>query len=506
MSITVKELADQPHLRIEVLAGRGGLERAVTWAHSSDLAQPWDWLSGGEILMKNGHTFPRRSEAQVSFLEGLNGSGASALIIGADPHTPSLSRQALASADRLGLPLLRVPYSMSFIVISRAVADASVSEATGLVARTSRIYASIHAAVAGGTSRDFMERLEAELGCRLYVLDKETARPVLRGVSLPNEMLRGDLLDLLARRKGTVPSHLRIGEEGGRTTIAVEVPYEEPTLLIAEFPDVRSYDATLLQHAATAAAVEVAHASLRQDHQRQIGSELLADLLDVRLDAPTAERRLQEHHIDPLSARLLATRKSHAEGQRRLHTGLIRREIGHLLLRRDPVFFVLLDSDGPRELAIETVKLRLGSNAIIGVSHPLGRPLRLPDATREAMWAMALAERSSDGIAYYGDSSPLTVLKDPAEAEALVERTLGPLVDYDRENGTDLLGSLSTFLRCRRSWQLTAQALQVHRQTVVYRMERVEQLTGRTLSETSDLAELWIALGALEILTGSATP
>lgn len=482
------------------------MDRAVTWAHSSDLAVPWDWLSGGELLMKNGQTFPRGPAAQVSFLRGLNASGASALIIGADPRTPLISSQAVASADQLGLPLLQVPYSMSFIVISRAVADASVTETTDLVARTSRIYASIHAAVAGGTPSDFMARLEAELGCRLYVLDKETAWPVLNGTSPLSEHLRGDLLASLARRKGTVPSHLRLGEEGGRTTVAVEVPYEEPTLLIAEFPDVRSYDATLLQHAATAAAVEVAHASLRQDHQRQIGSELLADLLDVRIDATTAERRLREHHIDPLKARLLASRVSHSEGQRRLHTALQRRDVSHLLLRRDPVFFVLVDHCDPGGLAIETVKLRLGPKAMVGVSHPLGEPLRLPDATREAMWALALATQSSDGIAFYGDSSPLAVLKDPAEAQALIGRTLGPLLEYDRENGTDLLGSLAIYLKCQRSWQRSAKALQVHRQTVVYRMERVEQLTGRTLSETSDLAELWIALGALEVFSGSGSP
>jgi hypothetical protein len=34
-------------------------------------------------------------------------------------------------------------------------------------------------------------------------------------------------------------------------------------------------------------------------------------------------------------------------------------------------------------------------------------------------------------------------------------------------------------------------------------MERVQQLTGRTLTETGDIAELWLALSALELLTGS---
>lgn len=49
----------------------------------------------------------------------------------------------------------------------------------------------------------------------------------------------------------------------------------------------------------------------------------------------------------------------------------------------------------------------------------------------------------------------------------------------------------------RRSWQRTAEALNVHKHTVVYRMQRAERLTGKTLAETSDLTELWLAVRAL---------
>jgi DNA-binding PucR family transcriptional regulator len=35
-------------------------------------------------------------------------------------------------------------------------------------------------------------------------------------------------------------------------------------------------------------------------------------------------------------------------------------------------------------------------------------------------------------------------------------------------------------------------------------MERVAELTGRTLLDTQDIAELWLALSALELLTGES--
>ncbi len=66
-----------------------------------------------------------------------------------------------------------------------------------------------------------------------------------------------------------------------------------------------------------------------------------------------------------------------------------------------------------------------------------------------------------------------------------------------------MLESLRAFLRENRSWQRAAAALSVHKQTLVYRMRRVEELTGRRLDSTEHVAELWIALRADEA-TGRA--
>ncbi len=78
MSISVRDLAGQPHLRIAVIAGAAGLDRAITWAHSSDLPEPWDWMSGGELLMKNGRTLAAGAKGQAALVEGLASAGAAA--------------------------------------------------------------------------------------------------------------------------------------------------------------------------------------------------------------------------------------------------------------------------------------------------------------------------------------------------------------------------------------------------------------------------------------------
>jgi purine catabolism regulator len=69
-------------------------------------------------------------------------------------------------------------------------------------------------------------------------------------------------------------------------------------------------------------------------------------------------------------------------------------------------------------------------------------------------------------------------------------------MEYDAQHRAELLESLRVFLQENRSWQRAATRLHIHKQTLVYRMRRVEELTSRTLSDTADVADLWLALQA----------
>jgi purine catabolism regulator len=83
-----------------------------------------------------------------------------------------------------------------------------------------------------------------------------------------------------------------------------------------------------------------------------------------------------------------------------------------------------------------------------------------------------------------------------ADNERAARRVLGPLLAYDEDKRSHLVDSLRAFLEENRSWQRASRRLQVHKQTLVYRIERVEQLTGRQLDSTADVAELWLAIQA----------
>jgi len=117
MAYLISDLVDTPHLRLEVRAGSAGLGTPVIWAQTSDLEDPWSWLAGGELLMKNGRTLPESARGQTALIRGLVDKGMCGLVIGLDAATPQLTPAATALADALKFPVMVVPYSVGFAAI-----------------------------------------------------------------------------------------------------------------------------------------------------------------------------------------------------------------------------------------------------------------------------------------------------------------------------------------------------------------------------------------------------
>jgi len=501
MSVSVADLLAQPHLRLELLAGGRGLTRPVTWAHSSDSSHPWDWLSGGELLLKNGESMPRVEMKQVAFLRALADTGVSGLVIGDDPSTPFLRRQALACADALALPVLKVPFSMSFIVLTRAVADAHLSERITRISTVAKIYDSIRQFVITSDPHVFITNLIQYLDANLYAVDAHTGEHVLPLPPHPNIEFQRDILPQFVAQFTHATANYRVQSPTGKLFLATNIPYEEPTYLIVEIPPYHDLDPALLQHVATAVAVVLAHIALQLDHERRLGAHLLADLLDLRIDRISADQRLMELGLPLTTTRIFAIRGAEPQGLRMLHICLFRNSLKSLIYTRGEVTYLLVV---PRSIddIYRLLQDRLGAQISIGISAPLKDVMELSQAVRESLWALARVNTQQGGYAIFGDASPTSLLDNPTDAEAIVNTCLGDLIHYDKTHHTELLHSLEVFLQNQRSWSKAALALNVHRQTVIYRMTKVSDITGRDLSETADIAELWIAIVLLHTLTG----
>ena len=499
MAITVAELVAVPYLRMRFHAGEQGGGRLINWAHTSDLPNPTDWLAPGDLVMSNGLSFPADAEAQVAFLTELAAADLSGFAIGDDMQAPALTPPFLERADELAFPVLAIPHDVPFVAVSRAVANANSGEEQRRLVETVQLYESLRGGVSSGRlGAPLLSELSAQLGCRPLLLDGVTALPVLGSEDEAPPELRAELVEELRERQGVFPGVLRM-DHGDGAAFAIRVPAARPTALFALSDGERLPDLAVLQHAANIAALAVERVHAEREQSHRLGCELLTHLLDRTLEPASALRQLREHGIEPESVVLVAFRVHDGAGQSDLHHQLAQRKLTHLLCR-DAQRGLAVVPDTDASLAV--LRSALGTAVALGVSDPLARADRAPDAAREARWAETAARSLGRQVVRYGEDTPLFLPRTLGEAGMAADRVLGPVLAYDADHATDLVHSLAVFLEHNRSWQRSAEVLHVHKQTLVYRMRRVEELTGRSLREMADVVQLWLGLRALDFAHG----
>lgn len=493
--LTVGELLEIPHLRLQLYAGQLGLDRTVSWAHISDLPNPWEWLGEGELLLTNGLSLPPSPVEQPAFLRAVEAAGASGLALGADTPAPPPSHELKRHADDLGFAVLLVPYSVRFTAIVKAVADANRGEESRRLARVARVYELLRVAVAGGEPRKtIFRRLGAELGCHLHLVDPELGKPLF-----PQDEPIGfseELVEAYAAHAGILPGVLHLNSAGDRAA-AISVPGEQPAVLVAVPTGARPPELDLLQHVTTIAAIEMASLRVQRERRRNRAADLLSRLLDGRLEDRVARSQLREWGLQAETAVVLAMSNTDDRGDEP-YDQLVRRGLPHLLIRRDNRLYAIVpgDTSSMRTFIHSFRPDRAGVSAEIGTAH------RIPEAAREALWALGLAATSEKRVVRFADDSPMLVPRTLDEAHIIVSRILGPLVAYDADHNSRLLATLRAVLQANRSWNQAARYLHIHKQTLGYRIRKIEQLTGRGLKTTGDIAELWYAMRAYDLIQG----
>src|SRR6202012_2811310 len=91
----------------------------------------------------------------------------------------------------------------------------------------------------------------------------------------------------------------------------------------------------------------------------------------------------------------------------------------------------------------------------------------------------------------------LPYMRDPAELKRFYSETVRPLVAYDEQYETDPLGTTATFLGCDANVNPTAARLITHRHPILYRFERVRELTGLDVQSTDGRGRLCLGLKAM---------
>jgi purine catabolism regulator len=470
--LTVQDIADLPELELAVAAGSGGLSNEVSWLHVSELTDPTQFLEGGEFLLTTGLGVGEMATTQRAYIRRLAKHAIAGLGLGLGFGFAEVPAPIVEEANKLGFPVLSVPYEVPFVAITKAAVTHLASEQ--------------------------LEQLTRALG-----VHERLADAVLEGRGL--QALLAILCNHLDCSLALVDEHGRVvAERHARNRLpfdeALELPVVaggQPATLKATRGDTEfgEYDLLVLHHGQTALAFELSRRRAVSAAELRLAGDLLEDLEDNRLDEREAARRMAAFGLeaDRDYAALLAVPRNGLSSERlreEVAEQLERESVQYLsTARRDRAAF-LVGAGGEREvLALARRVAQAEPLARVAV----GRPARGSALGRSLVEARAALDAANGDVASYRDLGALELLLSLPDAalEAFVDRVLGPAAE-----NTALVGSLTALLDAGGRWSEAAEQLGVHRHTLRYRMDRLREQTGRHPDDPEQRMELWLAVKA----------
>lgn len=237
------------------------------------------------------------------------------------------------------------------------------------------------------------------------------------------------------------------------------------------------------------ASADIVSSLVGAEHLEPGEIERRARLIGAEPDLPHRVVALGTHGSDGLA--LTKARRTVAEFLRP-HT------VGRVLAGSHQGFQLLVITDHDDTQAVVGRALRhaaLAGGLHAGLGEPRPRLAEAAGSAREAISALHVALVLDLPLARFEAVVPeVLVRENPAAARTMVRSVLGS-VDHG-----DLVETLQTFLASGLSVRATARRLQVHENTVAYRVKRILEATGVKSVDGLVRADVLLALRAREVL------
>jgi purine catabolism regulator len=405
----------------------------------------------------------------------------------------------LDEADHRRMPVFRVPLRTPFVPIVRIVAAANQDLAHRRLLTSLRIFDTLAPRAEPLSPGDRFRLIEGISGYRLHLVTAAGASLVDGFAPAPTHVtasLRDFPADGRSGRPAIPGGHAApvwVRDRLAGFVVALEQEGATPAGL------------GVLRTVVTIAGLELTDLYREREVMRRKGSELLARLFAGQRDGLVLTEALEVNQLRRGVPVVVAAVEAGDDGDPtpalddELHHRLADAGIGHLLLVEGRRVFVVLPAtyDG-LDRAAEELGVR------IGVSAEHADVTACPIARKEAVWAVLQLPRDAPGTARFraGAESMHWLPADLPALERLVELVLGPLIRHDAEHGASLVRSLTVFFAHDRRLKDAAEQLFVHKHTLAYRLKRIEGITGRDLAKVEHQSQLWLALQALDVVSG----
>ncbi|RKD31674.1 CdaR family transcriptional regulator [Thermohalobacter berrensis] len=547
--VTIKDVLKMNCMeKCKLIAGFKGVDNTVSRVNIMADPDILNWVHEGELLLTTAYSFRKDSiEIQKKLIKECSRKGLAGIGIKIHPYLKRLSSEVIDLANTLNFPIIDLYYDIPFSDIMTPIFKEIFNKEALLLQRLDRIHEELMNAMLSGASIESIAN----------VIHKNLNNPVLIKLEFPNKQIMkfGDLdkyiKELLINnmrsfynsssfnyheKKFTETTELISGKYIKRVILPIVVKNTIYGHIFSWAIDTpfSGFDLSILETASTTIALEILKKLSVSEVENRYKSEYLEDL--ISLDKKRKKKALERASFFNLGldniyvVSIINLINSHM-GKDKLSTDEVQQTIsgiiraikdlmnkldikGFVSSKTDSIRILLFDSDGER-LTMKIGQIRQNikkvlDNKITNLEYRagFGRPYKglenvyksYTDAIKAIHAGEILGESKITSFNELGIYKLLCNdnLKD--EMEIFYNETLKILVEYDKNKSTELVKTLESYFKYNGNLKQMSKALFTHYNTVLYRIQRIKEITGMDLDNAEDRLNLQIALKIKPIL------
>jgi purine catabolism regulator len=514
-----------------VSSGPGQMGRAVNWLIT--LAD-WDTIAE-EVQARDLVVVPLALQQQTSpgeiaqHIADLAAIPAAALVTFQD-LTPDVKRAAL----RADFPVLVLPENTALRYVQRVITSLLLDRQTQTTERGMELYRELSEMSLDGSGLEAMADMMGTVTGKIVVIQDK--RLDIRAMSVPaeNEIDVERVSEALCQRDN-LPAILRNRKAAARARQSYWqqlLPIENVGRLLSPIVsgdrargyvsvvglagDLDLLDSLTAEHGAAACALEMAKAKAVSEAEKKLRGDFLEGLLAGTLPQKEIERlegRLDHDTSQVHAVMTIAWDDPNPPSMRRLETAVNwllsshnRPALLHVYAGDHIALFQAL-RDGEDMSTVHEFDRRLREHlqaefgevgVVSGVSGPAMALADWPSVHQEALQAMQLGQRLKFNhmveFNSLGIFQLLSHIEHLAPVQTFTQQIIGPLADYDRRHRGSLVQTIDAYFSHHANVSQTAESLFIHRNTLLYRLERIQELTGQDINQSDMRLALHLAL------------
>ncbi len=503
---------------VSLIAGADGLERRVTWSCSMRARLPaFDSIQGGELALLTLTKLRRLNETLPHLLTSLHKEGVAAVAVAAQSRD-ALSEEAIKLANSLHLPLLLLPALAPIEEITREIIAFVVSFRDEIERKATEISQQLmQLSLHGSGMPGICDYLALNLSKWVIMQDAaqhiqiQSAPPAAKELRfsdpLTDEFLRHHNLTRVVE-----PISIRHEVVGYLSLVGDENTFDYSERLI-------------LSHATPIFAIEVARVRERSEVEGRYYAEAFMNVLQGQYQQPEEiVVRVQHLGYDLTTPQAVVIFEASEQEQgivlaqwtRRIREEMMRNWSGSWLLSESQRIFCIVpveaeaqhDKRETEEMLVSrlerlTTRIQQSWSGAPKFSCGIGRIAEnvqaIPQAFREAQRAVEIGNSlfgsgKVHSFASLGVYRLLFYLDGQSELTDFYHEMLGPLLAYDAHHDGTYIKTLECYFQYNGNLSQTARTMHFHRNSLIYRLERIEEILGRSLEDAELRLSLQIAL------------